>query len=185
MCPFTSFFHNSLSVCLPQKPMAVIQAWCLYSWQFQVITISSWFKTHTFFLSNARGYVCSISRVWLCNPLDCSLPGFSFHGVFQARYWRALPFPSPGDLPNPGIELMSPALQADALTSEPPGKQEVKLGLKSSSPNSPLSVLSTILVSANLPDHDNHLLSTSGIGPRWVLRWTRQIWERPSLHRVT
>ena len=33
-----------------------------------------------------------------------------------------LPFPSPGDLPDPGIEPRSPALQADALTSEPPGK---------------------------------------------------------------
>ena len=37
-------------------------------------------------------------------------------------YWGGLPFPSPGDLPNPGTEPRSPALQADALTSEPPGK---------------------------------------------------------------
>ena len=37
-------------------------------------------------------------------------------------YWSGLPFPSPGDLPDPGIEPRSPALQADALTSEPPGK---------------------------------------------------------------
>ena len=36
--------------------------------------------------------------------------------------WSGLPFPSPGDLPNPGIEPGSPALQADALPSEPPGK---------------------------------------------------------------
>ena len=36
--------------------------------------------------------------------------------------WSELPFPSPGDLPNPGIEPASPALQADALPSEPPGK---------------------------------------------------------------
>ena len=41
--------------------------------------------------------------------------------------WSGLPFPSPGDLPNPGIELGSPALQADALTSEPPGKPNDKL----------------------------------------------------------
>ena len=40
-----------------------------------------------------------------------------------------LPFPSSGDLPNPGIEPRSPSLQADALTSEPPGKL-VELGLK-------------------------------------------------------
>ena len=36
--------------------------------------------------------------------------------------WSGLPFPSPGDLPDPGIEPRSPALQTDALTSEPPGK---------------------------------------------------------------
>ena len=42
-------------------------------------------------------------------------------GFSRQQYWSGLPFPSPGDLPNPGIEPMSPALQADALTSEPPG----------------------------------------------------------------
>ena len=40
----------------------------------------------------------------------------------RQEYWSGLPFPSPGDLPNPGIEPGSPALQADALPSEPPGK---------------------------------------------------------------
>ena len=39
----------------------------------------------------------------------------------RQEYWSGLPFPSPGDLPDPGIEPRSPALQADALTSEPPG----------------------------------------------------------------
>ena len=40
----------------------------------------------------------------------------------RQEYWSGLPFPSPGDLPDPGIEPKSPALQADALPSEPPGK---------------------------------------------------------------
>ena len=40
----------------------------------------------------------------------------------RQEYWSGLPFPSPGDLPNTGIEPGSPALQADALQSEPPGK---------------------------------------------------------------
>ena len=40
----------------------------------------------------------------------------------RQEYWSGLPFPSPGDLPNPGIEPGSPALQADTLPSEPPGK---------------------------------------------------------------
>ena len=39
----------------------------------------------------------------------------------RQQYWSGLPFPSPGDLPDPGIEPSSPALQADALSSEPPG----------------------------------------------------------------
>ena len=43
-------------------------------------------------------------------------------GFSRQEYWSGLPFPSPWDLPNPGIEPGSPALQADALSSEPPGK---------------------------------------------------------------
>ena len=44
-------------------------------------------------------------------------PSFGFS---RQEYWNGLPFPSPGDLPHPGIEPGSPALQADSLTSEPP-----------------------------------------------------------------
>ena len=40
----------------------------------------------------------------------------------RQEYWSGLPFPSPGDLPDIGIEPGSPALQADSLPSEPPGK---------------------------------------------------------------
>ena len=43
-------------------------------------------------------------------------------GFSRQEYWSGLPFPSSGDLSNPGIEPGSPALQADALSSEPPGK---------------------------------------------------------------
>ena len=43
-------------------------------------------------------------------------------GFSRQECWSGLPFPSPGDLPDPGIEPGSPALQADALPSEPPGK---------------------------------------------------------------
>ena len=46
-----------------------------------------------------------------------------FWGVGQ-EYWSGLPFPSPGDFPDPGIEPRSPALLADALPSEPPGKSQ-------------------------------------------------------------
>ena len=43
-------------------------------------------------------------------------------GFSRQEYWSGLPFPSPGDLPDPGIEPRSPTLQADPLTSAPPGK---------------------------------------------------------------
>jgi len=48
-------------------------------------------------------------------------------GVFRKEYWSGLPFPSPGDLPDLGIEHGSPALQEDSLPTEPPGKPRLKL----------------------------------------------------------
>ena len=50
-------------------------------------------------------------------------------GFSRQEYWSELPSPSPGDLPNPGIEPRSPALQADALPSEPPGKPHSQEGI--------------------------------------------------------
>ena len=71
---------------------------------------------------------CSVAQSCptLCNPMDCSLPGSSIHRILQAGIWRGLPYPPPGDLPNPGIEPRSPALQAESLLSEPPGKPPPK-----------------------------------------------------------
>ena len=67
----------------------------------------------------ATVYMKSLSRVrlfvtlWtIANQSSLSM-GFS-----RQEYWSGLPFPSPGDLPDPGIEPRSPALQADALLSE-------------------------------------------------------------------
>ena len=57
-------------------------------------------------------------------------------GFSRQEYWSGLPFPSPGDLPNPGIEPRFPTLQADSLPSEPPEKQITGgLGLKPSDPD--------------------------------------------------
>ena len=58
----------------------------------------------------------------LCDPVDSSPPGFSVHEFSRQEYWSGLPVPSPGYLPNPGIEPQSLTLQADSLPSEPPGK---------------------------------------------------------------
>ena len=55
----------------------------------------------------------------LCNPMDCSPLSMGFS---RQEYWSRLPCPPPGDLPNPGIEPRSPALQVDSLPSKPPGK---------------------------------------------------------------
>ena len=72
----------------------------------------------------ARGLsVCALSHVQLFatpwttahqTPLSMEFP--------RQEYWNGLPFPTPGDLPDPGTEPGSPALQAGALPSEPPGK---------------------------------------------------------------
>ena len=61
-------------------------------------------------------------RPTLCNPMDCSPPGSSVHEIFQARILEWVAIPSPGDLPNPGIEPGSPALQANSLPTELQGR---------------------------------------------------------------
>ena len=79
------------------------------------------------------------SCLTLCDPMDCSTPGLPVHHQLPELaqthvhrvsdaiqpshpHWSGLPFPSPGDLPDPRIEPGSPALQADSLPSESPGK---------------------------------------------------------------
>ena len=66
--------------------------------------------------------VKSLSRVRLfMTPWTVAYQAPLSMGFSRQECWNGLPFPSPGDLPDPGIELRSPALQADALPSEPPG----------------------------------------------------------------
>ena len=67
--------------------------------------------------------VKSLSRVRLfATPWTVAYQASPSMGFSRQEYWSGLPFPSPGDLTDPGIEPRSPALQAGALTSEPPGK---------------------------------------------------------------
>ena len=67
--------------------------------------------------------VKSLSRVQLfATPGTAAYQAPLSLGFSRQEYWCGLPFPSPGDLPDPGIEPGSPTLEADALTSEPPGK---------------------------------------------------------------
>ena len=55
----------------------------------------------------------------LCNAMDCSLQTPLSMKFSSQEYWSGLPFPSPGDLPNPEIESRSPTLQSDSLLAEP------------------------------------------------------------------
>ena len=64
-----------------------------------------------------------LSRVQLSEtPWTVAYQASPSMGFCRQEYWSGLPFPSPGDLPNPGIEPRYPTLEADTLTSEPPGK---------------------------------------------------------------
>ena len=65
-----------------------------------------------------------LSRVRLfATPWTVAYQASPSMGFSRQEYWSGLPFPSPGDLPDPGIERGSPAFEADALTSEPPGNR--------------------------------------------------------------
>ena len=55
-------------------------------------------------------------------PWDVAQKAPLSKGFSRKEYWSGLPFPSPGDLPDPGMEPGSPALQTDSLPSEPPGE---------------------------------------------------------------
>ena len=77
--------------------------------------------------------MCAQSCPTHCDPMDCSHQVPLFMGFPRQEYWRRLPFPSPGDLPKPGIEPTSPALAGGFFTTEPPealqNTQEVQKSL--------------------------------------------------------
>ena len=63
----------------------------------------------------------TLHHVWpFCDPMNCNLPDSSVHGILQARILEWLPLPSPGDLPNPGMDPSSPT--GGYFTNEPQGK---------------------------------------------------------------
>ena len=104
----------------------------------------------------------------LCDPVDCSPAGSSVHGILQARILEWVAISISRDLPNPGIKPGSPALQADALSSEPAGKPynptDVGNLISGSSffPTSSLNIwklLVHILLKPNLKDFEHFLAS--------------------------
>ena len=64
------------------------------------------------------------SCMTLCVPMDCSLPGFSAHGILQARILEWVSMAPPGDLPNSEIKPESPAAAGGLFTTEPPGVRQ-------------------------------------------------------------
>ena len=93
--------------------------------------------------------------------MNCSPPGSSVHGVFQARILEWLPFPFPGDLPYPGVEPTSPTLQAGSLQSEPPGKPRTL----------PVIVAQLYLTLCNLKDCSPSGSSFHGVFQARILEW--------------
>ena len=94
----------------------------LTRWTWVSVNSGSWWWTGRpgmlrFMWSQRVGHNWATDLIWTVARQASLSMGFS-----RQEYWSGLPFPSPGDLPNPGVKPRSPALQADALTSEPPGK---------------------------------------------------------------
>ena len=71
----------------------------------------------------AMAVLCSVTQSCptLCNPMDCSQPGSSVHGMLQARILECIAMPSRRSS-KPRDQTQSPILQVDSLLSEPPGK---------------------------------------------------------------
>ena len=94
-----------------------------------VQTMTLYFASYQIFLYFSDYEMCVLS----CSVLSSSVtPWTAAHqaplsmGFSRPEYWSGLPFPSPGDLPNPEIKLGSPALQADSLPAELPGNYETE-----------------------------------------------------------
>ena len=105
---FSTSPHKNL-VAISREPTAVLYTHHTYRWSGLSTSCCRWV----------------VSDSW--DPMDCYPPGSSVMGFSRQEYWSGLPFPSPGNLPNPGIK---PALQADSLLSETSGKQTMKTSSK-------------------------------------------------------
>ena len=111
---------NSCLICLQ---CAFSFVWKLTGWDHGSIKHCSLGLTK----SSANWWWWTKSCLALATPWTVAHQPPLFMGFLRQEYWRGLPFPSPGDLPDPGIKPKSPALQADSLLTEPPGKILSKL----------------------------------------------------------
>ena len=105
---------------------------CGHYWVFQICwhIECSTFTASSFRIWNSSTGIPSPPLALLQDPTD-----FTVHGILQARILEWVAFPSPGDLPNTGIEPRSPTLQVDSLPAEPQGKpKNTGVGIKPGSP---------------------------------------------------
>ena len=98
-------------------------------------------------------------------------------GFSRQEYWSGLPFPSPGDLPNPGIELRSSTLQADTLTSELPGKV---IFIESVMPSNHLTLCHPFLLPHSIFPRIRVFSNESTLRIRWPKYWSFNFSISPS-----
>ena len=107
--------------------------------------------------------VKSFSRVRLfATPWTVAYQAPPSLGFSRQEYWSGLPFLSPGDLPNPGIEPGSPAFHADALTSEPPGKPKRHRWdiIPAQTKAGPLDLFCSVSLVGSDPTRSDHRITT-------------------------
>ena len=108
----SSFFVNNIKLCLHSKGKKGWRLSFFHSLNHSFIQqtfniVPRAFRIILFNEYNNHVHVCTISGVSSLQPMICSPPGSSAHGIFQTRVLSGLPFPLPKDLPDPGIEPMS------------------------------------------------------------------------------
>ena len=101
----------------------------------------------------------------LCNLMDGSPPGSSVHEFSRQEYWSGLPCPPAGDLLNPPMELESPALQADSLPNETPGKPQLYVHIYTGEENGNLFQYSCL---KNSLDRGAWWAAVHGVAQSWT-----------------
>ena len=97
-----------------------------------------------------------------------------FMGFPRQEYWSGLPFPSPGDLPDPGVEPRCPALQMDSIPSEPPGKpQPFRILLKT------VNVLAKLICKSFYPVGESYGVVGGEVERKWGRRRKKMVAGRP------
>ena len=104
---------------LPEHDSSQLLLFCLWIYADTVPLLKMPFLA--LFLKHLKVKVKLLSCPTFCDPVDCNRQAPPSMGFSRQEYWSGLPLSFPGDLPDTGIELRSPALQANSLPSEPPG----------------------------------------------------------------